>query len=251
MKGTAMGTPISVCYANITLYFLEQQVLMFLHPIYYKRFIDDLCVICTNTEQAEQLVIEFNKQVPTIQLTTVTIEQTGIFLDMQMSINTITRQIEYKLYQKEINKYLFIPPWSNHHRHMFVNIIKNEIKRITLLNTCRNNALNDIQKYKSRLIQRGYDNRLLIPLFQIDQLPDRGMLVTLLLSKNKNKSNDRKRNDDNEHIKSTNINNSVVNDKLMTPTIVTHYTLTSNQHYYIITEYLIQITYKYYRTSII
>ena len=209
IKGTAMGTPISVCYANITLYYLEQQVLMFIHPIYYKRFIDDLCVICVNTIQAENIIIAFNKQVPTIQLTTVTIGQAGIFLDMEISINAITNQIEYKLYQKEINKYLFIPPWSYHKRHIFTNIIKNEIKRIVLLNTCRINALNDLQRYRYRLKQRGYDESMLLPLFQIDQLPCREILITRLLS--------RLPNQDKRNIKNNN------NDtKEIFPTIITH-----------------------------
>ena len=98
IKGTAMGTPIAVCYANITLYYLEQSCLAITHPICYKRYIDDLCVLCLNPEQAQLIAKIFNQQVPTIQLTAITIGKTGIFLDMYLTINIKNQIAFFSLY---------------------------------------------------------------------------------------------------------------------------------------------------------
>ena len=150
IKGTAMGTPIAQCYANITIFYLEQSCFSFTNPLLYKRFIDDLCVICIDTQQAHLIVTIFNQQVSNIQLTSITIDTWGIFLDMKLSIDITLNQINFSLYQKENNKYLYIPPWSAHSKHIFINIIKNEIRRIVILNSSRINALIDLKNFRQR-----------------------------------------------------------------------------------------------------
>jgi hypothetical protein len=159
IQGTAMGTPVAPTYANIVLAALEQPCLDLI-PIYYKRFIDDLFIICRNIQQAEQIVRTFNAQCPSIQLEAVTIGKTGIFLDMELTITT-ENNIHMNLYQKRINKYLYIPPTSNHPPHIMKNVIREELKRYRLL--CEDDTDYTLMKerFRVRLLNRGYSETYL------------------------------------------------------------------------------------------
>jgi len=127
--GTAMGTPVAVCYANIVLYQLEKPCLE-QRSVLYKRFIDDLFVVMESFVEANNLVRLFNQQCASIQLDAVTIAQEGIFLDMRLRIDN--GRIGVQLYQKPMNKYLYIPPLSAHNPKLLGNIIRQEIKRYRL-----------------------------------------------------------------------------------------------------------------------
>jgi hypothetical protein len=96
---------------------------------------------------------------------------------MNVIINPISRKLEFKLYQKEINKYLYLPPWSSHKKHVLINIIKNEIKRIILLNSSICTTTYDIMKFKYRLFDRGYETQFINKLFNINMLPTRSEIL--------------------------------------------------------------------------
>jgi hypothetical protein len=111
LEGTAMGTPLAVEYANIVLYYLESKLLDSLQPLLYRRYIDDLFIIIeeSNAPTIEQM---FNEQCSSIQLDDVTIGLSGIFLDLNITITN--NKLITNLYQKELNKYLYLPPTSSH-----------------------------------------------------------------------------------------------------------------------------------------
>ena len=218
-KGTAMGTPVAVCYANITIFYLEQSCFTITNPIIYKRFIDDLCVICFDTYQAQLIITTFNQQHPSIQLTAITIDTQGIFLDIKLSIDPISNTINFNLYQKDTNKYLYLPPWSAHNRHILINIIKNEIRRIIILNSLRIDAVLDIKKFRQRLLNRGFSNHFLNPLFDSHNIPHRPILLsTININRNNHNNTDITINNNiNIHNKEVNCgicNNNNLNDNL-------------------------------------
>jgi hypothetical protein len=185
LEGTAMGTPIAVVYSNLVLAYLERSC-HDLHPQFYSRFIDDLFVICDNRNQALQIVQAFNSHHPKLQLdpASVTIETSGIYLDLTISINNLDK-IDFKLYQKAINKYLYIPPMSNHPISMLSNIITQELKRYCLYCSSNTDFLELAQKFKARLKNRGYTDKFLAPLFANFQ--SRQVLLSNLLNNNKSK----------------------------------------------------------------
>jgi len=162
IAGTAMGTPVAVSYANIVLYFLEMPCLD-MQPLYYRRFIDDLFIIAASQAQGQSIVDRFNLACPAIQLDAVTIGNKGIFLDLAITITN--NRASVTLYQKDMNKYLYIPPTSYHSDVLKKNIIWNEIRRYRL------NCESDVDfnaacaQYKSRLSLRGYSLFYLNPIF--------------------------------------------------------------------------------------
>jgi len=178
ISGTAMGTPAAVVYANIVLFHLERDCL-FLQPHFYTRFIDDLCVICTGVSQANTIVETFNRQCPGIKLDAITIKTSGVFLDINLSIQ-VDGSIQFQLYQKPDNKYLYIPPTSAHDKRLLKNIIVQEIRRYRICNSCDVDFILSILNFKQRLLNRGYDLSYLNPIFY--KLPDRDILLSQLIS---------------------------------------------------------------------
>jgi hypothetical protein len=53
-----------------------------------------------------------------------------------------------------MNKYLYIPPFSHHNKNLFKAFIQSEIKRFYKINTSEQQTLQDIQNFKTRLIDR-------------------------------------------------------------------------------------------------
>lgn len=119
-----MGTPVAVVYANIVLFYLEESCLNY-QPILYMRFIDDLFVVVKDQQQAHDIVATFNSQCNNIKLDAITIGNEGVFLDLKLRVKD--NRIVTSLYQKPTNKYLYIPPFSDHSKTLLKNIIINEI----------------------------------------------------------------------------------------------------------------------------
>jgi hypothetical protein len=178
ISGTAMGTPVAVCYANIVLYYLEQSCLALAPPLYL-RYIDDIFAVCANQQQALQIVTQFNCQCPNIQLDAIVISTSVNFLDLTISFDNNYSKIKTKLYQKPTNKYLYIPPTSSHHKHILINMITNELKRYRLYNSDDIDFSNQVHLFNQRLLARGYNSSFLNPLF--NSIPSRDSLIYKLL----------------------------------------------------------------------
>ena len=178
IKGTAMGTPVSVIYANIVLYYLESQCNFHTAPIYYARYIDDIFAICVNTSSANNIVECFNSQCSSIQLEQVTIGQSGIFLDLKLSI--VNNAVQYTLYQKELNNYQYIPPTTMHGQHVLKNTIINELKRYRLYCSLEEDFISIARLFHKRLVQRGYKTTWLRICFR--NIPSRKLLLDKLVA---------------------------------------------------------------------
>lgn len=173
LKGTAMGTPCAVAYANLVLFYIEESCLDS-SPLMYLRYIDDLFVVHRSHTDAVNLVTTFNSKCSDIQLDAVTVGKSGIFLDLQFTIDS--SRIWSSVYQKPMNRYLYIPPTSLHSISVFRNTIIAERKRYRLF-CSRDSDFMDIQTlFYKRLRQRGFSIEMLNPLFEIHF--DRSLLLT-------------------------------------------------------------------------
>lgn len=164
ISGTAMGTPLAVAYANLVLWYIETDCLD-LKPIMYKRYIDDLFVITKTEQQAHQIIDLFQSKCPSIQLDAITIDKKGIFLDLEIKI-VESGLITYKIYQKPMNKYLYIPPTSAHSKACLDNFILNELQRYSLFNKDTSTSTGLKQTFFNRLLDRGYTKESLKNVFE-------------------------------------------------------------------------------------
>jgi len=175
IKGTAMGSPVSVAFACIHLAIIENEAFQIMKaqhiplPLLYLRYIDDIFAIWPSEQSCLQFIELFNSRRQGIKvLTPSTSSHEVIFLDLKIKKGNRfprTGLLDTCIYQKESNKFLFIPPFSWHHPSSFKGWITGYIKRLRL--NCTNDA--EFHAYKrlfySHLLQRGYEPTYLQTMF--------------------------------------------------------------------------------------
>jgi hypothetical protein len=82
-----------------------------------------------------------------------------------------------------MNKYLFIPPFSNHAPHIHKGWVTSYIKRLQLNCTCDIDFILNKHTFFIRLFVRGYDADFLLPIFT-KPIRCRQIIKTLLQNKN-------------------------------------------------------------------
>ena len=203
IQGTAMGTPAAVCIAVIYLGMLEKKVINtlinegFSPPLLFKRYIDDIFAIFKDNPSSIRFAELYNSQAPTIRITH-HIDTSVDFLDLTIYMGEGFQQsgiLDTRTFQKQLNKYLYLPPTSFHAKHIFPAFITAEIQRH------RRNCSNDqeykeiLDKFYVRLRLRGYSTDYLSRLFQYN--PTRQQLLDniqhrLTRANNKKSTTDKK-----------------------------------------------------------
>lgn len=169
--GTAMGTPAACMWA--TLYFAIHEAAIIPQfadaLILYRRFIDDGfgiwkslpdpiadAALWTNFQRAfssfGRLSWDFSSRAPSAD-----------FLDLTVTITN--GRVETCLYEKALNLYLYLPPHSAHAPGVLKGLIHGMLLRINNLTTNPDKRAALIRRFHQRLRARGYNNSLLLPLF--------------------------------------------------------------------------------------
>lgn len=173
IKGTAMGTPFAVVFANLFLAHLEEHIVLtqltdYQKPILSFRFIDDIFSIFRSQNYAQMYRDKLNEVYPTINTTGTISDTSGIFLDIEIfkgpNFNQ-TQTLDTKLYQKSTNKYLYLSPATYHPKHVLTGFITSEIKRYRILCSQNTDFTTAKNNFHQRLIQRYYPTKFLEPLF--------------------------------------------------------------------------------------
>ena len=164
--GTAMGTPPACCYATIY-YGVREHTLLQKYKdnlLFYRRYIDDVFGIWVPTNSG----FTFNDFTSDLKYHKLRWETnppstTVTFLDMVLTIRH--NKIETQLYEKMLNLYLYISPFSSHSPGVLSGLIIGNILRIHHL--CSNSDTKKVfyDKFFLRLRARGYLPSQLIPLF--------------------------------------------------------------------------------------
>jgi hypothetical protein len=182
LEGTAMGTPAAVVYASIVMFYHEQASLAAYPPSFYRRYIDDLFLIFPDVASGRSFTQHFNSILPAIQLDDITSGSSGVFLDMLISIN-VNGFVQFRLYQKVLNKYLYIPPYTSHHPSIFKNLVQQELRRYCLFSSHVLDYIQLKQMFYIRLLQRGYQESMLLPLFRSATFSHAELVQELLANK--------------------------------------------------------------------
>jgi hypothetical protein len=119
IKGTAMGTPVAVTFANIYLGMLELELsakggtLLRQNTLYHKRFIDDIFCLFSNTINATVFCNIFNGLRPNnIKADFIISDTTGIILDITIAKKTDSMPraslISHSSKKSVINIYIYL-----------------------------------------------------------------------------------------------------------------------------------------------
>src|SRR5690606_21796845 len=135
VHGTAMGSPMAPCYANVFLYYLEKQWLDIHnnHILFYRRYLDDVFgVMWTTATEAKTILDSFSSLHPDMKLKYELDSKSVNFLDLKIFKGDRFRQFhifDLSVYTKSMNKFLYIPFASYHSKAMKKAFIKAELIR--------------------------------------------------------------------------------------------------------------------------
>jgi hypothetical protein len=169
-SGIAMGTNAAVNLANL---YMAEVIDPYLcsrpnHLLYYKRYIDDLFILWTGSlEEWDRVATNVNRINPKIKINfTEPSSQSCVFLDLSITWDPFKKKFNTSIYQKELNRYMYISPTSCHVPHVFRGFVYGELTRYSRLSS-------DVYSYQHmkilffhRLVSRGYSRRFLTPIFR-------------------------------------------------------------------------------------
>jgi hypothetical protein len=172
--GGAMGTncmpPAAQLYLAVMWEGVIKQQLGSAFPKVFRRFLDDGFVIF---EGSEQELLSFlgvlNSTLPNIKITHTYSQFQVDMLDLVIykcaedawGVPNGSVRLKVRTHQKALNKYLYIPYTSFHHRGMFKSFIYAEFIRYVVTNSDEHWYDCMVRKFTHRLLQRGYPLQLI------------------------------------------------------------------------------------------
>ena len=175
VRGTAMGTPVAVIYAVLFMGWLDTLLSTTLphlspHVLLHKRYIDDGVVIWTG-ERADlkAWILALNGLVPSISVTWEMSDTTFTLLDITFSKGERWLRdgtLDTCVFQKPLNKYLYIPWRSAHPSHCMRGLILGELRRYILRECSLEGFIRIRNAFYMRLRARGYPSLFLRRVFK-------------------------------------------------------------------------------------
>ena len=152
-------------------------------PILFRRFIDDgFGITKGNRQDFEYWVSQFNSLRETITIDKYSygdyVEFMDLFIFKGDNFDT-SGKFDISVFQKQENKYMYIPATSGHAKHTIKNFIIGELKRYVRYNTIKKNFLKIRNKFYARLRNRGYKKTPLKRLFRCVKFGQRKDLLAV------------------------------------------------------------------------
>jgi hypothetical protein len=169
--GTAMGTPCACIYATIFFAWFERKMISTQYNnniIFYRRQIDDIFAIWIPNNANPNAWTEFKTDLNQYCKLNWDIDeptQSVNFLDLTISIDN-NGKVQYKTFQKPMNLFLYIPAHSTHPPGLLKSLIYGLISTYSRQNSQEHDFMNMIQLFWNRLLDRGYKQEQLLPIFQ-------------------------------------------------------------------------------------
>jgi hypothetical protein len=162
-NGIAMGTNCAVQLAN--LYMAPFDTMFADRVSNYARYIDDIFFIFDGTvAELDKIKQDMNEAIPGIALTFSSSPSSADFLDTTI-YRTTENTIAFRLYQKAIATFQYLPPWSCHPPSTIRGYIRGELLRIVRLTTTIADRRASAVLLEGRLLRRGFTARGLAAIF--------------------------------------------------------------------------------------
>ncbi len=172
VSGTGMGVSPAPPWATIFFALYERTLLprWAKYISFYRRFIDDIFGIWICDPDPEENLKQWTAFKADLQLWhglswTCTEPSTScVFMDMEISIEG--SRLITRVYEKDLNLYLYLPPNSAHSKGVGTGLVFGQVLRYRRLSTYQTDADEKIKEFHQRLRARGHSNEKLIPLFK-------------------------------------------------------------------------------------
>ena len=188
--GVILGTNVAPILTNIYMATLENLLkeksktnTKIIWPLLFKRFIDDgFGITKANKNEFELWVNEFNLLRESITIDKFKYGNRVDFMDLFIFKGesfSENGKFDISVFQKEENKYMYIPASSGHQQHTINNFILGELRRYIRFNTIKKNFLKIKRKFFIRLRNRGYTKMFLSRLFNKIKFGSRNKLLAI------------------------------------------------------------------------
>ena len=161
LDGIAMGTNVAPVIANLYLALkFDSKIKSLANIKYFRRYIDD-CFILYKGDLKQFINFEFTilqKTIAPIKLTYEFNMSSINFLDLTIFKDNGSNSFATKIYQKALNKYNYIPMFSNHPKSNIRGFIIGELNRYTLSSSFKNDCSLVFDLFFNRLKMRGKSN---------------------------------------------------------------------------------------------
>ena len=171
-RGVAMGLKCAPAIANIYLTILEKIFLTIHKPLLYKRFVDDILTGFKDVSDINILKSHFGNLVLNVST-----DETVVFLDLKITLNTITGKLDYSLYLKPTNTFSYLMTCSNHPDFIFKNIPKSVFFRTRRICTYLFDYYFFSRMFYLQFLKRGYSSELLIKSCRMVASLDRNKII--------------------------------------------------------------------------
>ena len=190
ISGTATGTKMAPCFANIFMASIEQTFIDSspLTPLFYVRFFDDIFMIWTHgSEELEQFTTRANSTHPSIKFTTEISSTSLPFLDVLVSVTDTG--IKTSLYRKPTDRPTYLMYCSFHPHHIKSSIVFSQLLRLKRICSDISDYEHEFTILTQSLLSRGYPYKLIS-----EQINHASHIVrTKSLTRNSNKNINEKR----------------------------------------------------------
>ncbi len=165
LQGTAMGTKMAPAYANIFMGGLESKVLSLASPAprLWKRYIDDIFLVWTNSRESLDLFIDMlNNQHPKIRFTSEISPSKVNFLDLCLYKGKRFESegiLDIRTHIKPTNTQQYVHASSSHPPGTSKGLIKGELLRYLRTNSDAQSFEAFRNKHKKTVIARGYNKK--------------------------------------------------------------------------------------------
>ena len=150
-NGLSMGSKCGPSLANLYVYILEKHWLHLNKPLFYGRFIDDICLM-SNTMLKEE---EFKQNFSNLKLNIIS-SKTINFLDLTITFDEVLRKLKFSLYIKPTNTFCYLKIDSCHPNFVFKNIPKALLIRVRRICEDDFDYFYHSRKLIVQLLSRGY-----------------------------------------------------------------------------------------------
>jgi len=167
IQGIPMGDNASVNLANLFCdAFLDNAINNHPHTRFYRRYIDDIFLIWSGNTLELKVASAYWDTLSSLSLEVVDHSPTTIdFLDVTIYREANSTQLQTSLYSKSISKFAYLSPSSCHPIHTLKGWIYAEVRRHYLLTSNPGIRALNLNKFKLRLLTRGYTHLFLEPIF--------------------------------------------------------------------------------------
>ncbi len=159
LQGTATGTHVAPPFANLYLFFKCRHILERDSIQLQSRFIDDGFIIVDTEEEAESIARDLNGM-GNLKFTYEVSKSEAVYLDLHIYKGDrfrAARQLDFKVFFKAINKFLYLPARSHHPMAMKLGIVKGEAIRCLRNCTSKVEWLKALHIIFKGLMARGYN----------------------------------------------------------------------------------------------